>query len=437
MSYFAQFELPIGIWGLGREGISVSKFLTGVGHRVIAVDEQKSGRPEGLNQAAQFFFGSNALEQLLSCGQVVTSPGVPRVHPFRKQLESYGIVVTTGTNLWMRIHSQDMIGVTGTKGKSTTASLVHFLLNAGGVPTELGGNIGVPLTEITDLSAVTVAEMSSYQCAYLERSPRIAVITNLFQDHLPWHGSLAQYWLDKSNIFTRGAEVLICSSTTLEILKTLGVVFPSIVRTTDDELLSQLDPDLLPASLSAPHNIQNLKLAILAAAAVPGFKLNIKSTIEMIQNFKGLPHRLQVIAEHDGRVWVDDSLSTTPESVVAAVQSFTGRELILIVGGLDRGIDYQLLTLTLASRLPTVHVLCLPDNGLRMMAPYQALKPQFVHPVGSMAEAVELSSALSHPGTVIVMTPGAPSYNAYQNFEEKSHDFVQSVLSLGSSFKLC
>lgn len=424
-----QLEPVTGIWGLGREGLSVSRFLSRQGRRMLAVDEQDSLRPDGLAKEAEFYSGGS-LDRLLTCSVVVASPGVPRVHPFRQILESRGIEVTTATNLWMQDRAQNVVGVTGTKGKSTTSSLVLHLLQAGGVRSELGGNIGIPLTDITDPGGVTVAEMSSYQCAYLERSPRIAVVTNLYQDHLPWHGSLRQYWMDKCRIFTQGAQVLVCNLATLDALRGLGVALPSTVKTPDDPSVSGIDTMVLPASLSAPHNVENLKLALLAAAEVPGFELDLTRLAGILLQYKGLSHRLEEVSERDNRTWIDDSLSTTTESVVAAIESFDGRELVLIVGGMDRGIDYGPLEASVASRLPAIHVVCLPDNGLEMVATYRHANSELVHSAATMDDAVSLARKVSSPGSVIVMSPGAPSHNAYRNYEEKSQAYVRAVVSM-------
>lgn len=419
-----------GVWGVGREGLSATRFLTHQGHRVVAVDENGSPRPAGLADEVEFFSGAGALERLLDCSLVVVSPGIPRVHPFREALRTRGTEVTTATNLWLRANAQRTVGVTGTKGKSTTASLIHSLLNAGGVHSELGGNIGVPLTDVSGSGDVAVAELSSYQCAYLERSPRVAVVTNLYQDHLQWHGSVDQYWLDKSRIFTEGADVLVCTGATLAVIRKMGVAVPPTVRTPDEPYLNGIEAMTLPAAVSAPHNVENLKLALLAAREVSHFAPELPEAIDALAQFDALPHRLQVVTRRGGRTWVDDSLSTTGDSVIAAIESFPGRELVLIIGGLERGIDYSTLSAALEFRTPAIHLVCLPDNGPTIAAPHASVRPDLVHSAANMQDAVAIARRVSAADSVIILSPGAPSQNAYRSYEEKSDDFVRSVLSL-------
>lgn len=422
----------VGVWGMGREGVSVSNLLASEGNRVIAIDEHLLSRPDNLTSSVEFVPGAG-LERFLECDLVVASPGIPRVHPYRHVLESHRVKTTTATNLWMRTRTHDIVGVTGTKGKSTTSALINFLLNSAGIRSELGGNIGIPLTDISDPDAVVVAELSSYHCAYLEHSPRVAVVTSLFQDHLPWHGSLRQYWLDKARIFTEGAEVLICSRVTRDTLLTLGVDLPAKIRTSDAAALDHMQARLLPEALSAPHNVENLKLALLAVEEVSGFAVDLDSLYKSLPRFQALPHRLEVISRRDGRIWVDDSLSTTPESVVAAIESFVDRDLVLIVGGMDRGIDYSLLAAALFDRTPRIQVVCLPDHGLEMVASYQQAHASLVHSVQNMREAVEVARRVSGADSLIVLSPGAPSQNVYRNFEDKSLDFLSAVNDLPGS----
>lgn len=414
-----------GVWGAGLEGQSVAKQLIRDGRNVLVVDENPMTRPPGLPAEADFRAGLTALEMLSACDFIVASPGIPRVHPFRQRLADLGIVVTTSTALWMADHSDMVVGVTGTKGKSTTAALTHFILKTTGIENELAGNIGVPLTNITEPNTVVVAELSSYQCAYLNKSPRIAVITNLYQDHLPWHGSPEQYWLDKTRVFTEGAQTLICSPVTLQKLSQLDVRLPVTVRTTDK---NQFDVAAVPDFLRTAHGIENLKLAFLAAEAVISF--NYADMLAELPRYVGLPHRLQTVSERDGRTWVDDSLSTTGESVCAAINSFVGRELVLIVGGMDRGIDYSPLTSALATRVPAVKLVCMPDNGRSMVSAYMAANPELVLEAKTMEDAVLAARDLSGRGAIIVMSPGAPSQNMYKNFEEKSNHFIDALAKM-------
>ncbi len=412
----------VGVWGAGREGQAVARRLVTT-RRVVVVDENRVERPAGLVAGVDYQGGLAALDRLRDCSLVVASPGVPRVHPFRDVLSMLGIPVTSPTALWMSDHSQKTIGITGTKGKSTTAALTHYILDQTGIASQLAGNIGLPLSDITDRSVTVVAELSSYQCAYLDVSPRVAVITNLYQDHLPWHGGLDRYWLDKARIYSQGAEVLICSGRTLSILAGLKLPLPPTVQITEDVLLPQASLHLL-----GDHNVENLKLALLASETVGSFDRAV--ALERAKGFKSLPHRLETISNRDERVWVDDTLSTTAESVVAAVKSFPGRELVLIVGGLDRGIDYSPIVAALIECEPAVKLVCLPDNGLLIAGEYATVRPECVLSVATMGDAVLASRSFCRPGAVIILSPGAPSQNMYTDFEAKSADFASAIKAL-------
>ncbi len=421
----------IGMWGAGREGLSVCRYLDRRGVSVVLVDESARERPAGLPDSIDFRSGDGALDALADCAEVVISPGVPRVHPFRAALDDRGVSTTSATNLWMRDHTNDVIGVTGTKGKSTTSSLIHFLLTAGTVESQLAGNIGVPLTDLPDTDTVTVVEMSSYQCAFLARSPRVAVVTSLFQDHLPWHGSLRQYWLDKANVFARGAEVLVCNADTLEKFTELGVALPETVLLATDDVLAGIDVAELPTPLRATHNRENLALAILAARQIPGFTLSDADIAQALASFEALPHRLATISTFADRRWVDDTLATTTESVIAALSAFPTENVVLLAGGLERGIDYSALQELLARRTPNIRVVCLPDNGVDIVGPYRTDHPDLVHTATDLSDAVRIALEVSEPGTVVLLSPGAPSYNVYRDFEEKSEDFRRAVDALG------
>lgn len=260
----------VGIWGAGREGLAAARRYLANGHTVTVVSEADAPRPAALPADAVFYGGPAALSHLREADLVVISPGVPRVHPFRAELRD--IPQTSVTDAWLASHADHTIGVTGTKGKSTTSTLVHALLTAAGVQARLGGNIGVPLMGLGDSPEPTVAELSSYQCASITRSPRIAVVTNLFEDHLTWHGSREAYWRDKARIFDHGACLLVCTPETARQFTALGYTLPPL-RTPGAADHARIAPLALPEPLARPHNRANLVLALCAAEAWLGAEL--------------------------------------------------------------------------------------------------------------------------------------------------------------------
>jgi len=430
-----------GVWGAGREGKAAVEWLLDRGETDITVADEREDAtldiPEGANGHVRFFHGDDSLDHLLDCSIVIVSPGVPGVHGFRTTLSEWGIMVTSGTNLWMAHHGT-CIGVTGTKGKSTTTTLITALLNQCGVPARLAGNIGVPLLGLPDTDQTTVVELSSYQCASLTHSPTVAVIVNLYQEHLTWHGSLEAYWRDKCRIFTQGASTLIADKDTVAkihglAIDTSGLDVYSPTTETDDLIagaLALVNLDQLPLLFSSGPGVHNLSLAILAAQAW-GATVRAKDIARVVVDFTPLPHRLNLVSTACGREWYDDTLSTSAESVIAAAEALKSRPRILIVGGQSRGISYDGLNdYLLGQQDNPVRIITIPTNGPEMVSPYEQTHPDLVRHASSLADAVRLAASLGPDGSAIILTPGAPSYDLYPNYEAKSADYTASITSL-------
>jgi UDP-N-acetylmuramoylalanine--D-glutamate ligase len=327
---------------------------------------------------------------------------------------------------------QATIGVTGTKGKSTTTTLIGLLLDAAGLTTQVGGNIGVPLTELKQDADVTVAELSSYQCASLKISPRIAVITNLYEDHLTWHGSKHAYWQDKARIAGMGCETLVCDENTLMALNSINAKLPERIIMPDDLLRSRIKISELPKTLKLQQNLDNLHLAVLAADSWLSRQLTEQEIINATTAFHALPHRLEYVTSLDGVTWIDDTLSTIPESIIAASKAFAG-EITLLVGGEERGVNYSGLTKHLRERQPLAHLITIPSNGKRIASEYETLHADQVHHASDLEEAVLIAASIAKQGSTIVLSPGAPSYDHFKNFEQKSATFVKAINGLGKT----
>ncbi len=430
-----------GIWGGGREGHAALAYLNQRYGRpaLIVADENPTLDWPDLTANARLFRGPDALPRLFDTDRVVVSPGVPGVHPFRQALSERGILLTSGTDLWMADHAPQAIGVTGTKGKSTTASLITALLQRGGAAARLAGNIGLPLLSLPDFPGTTVTELSSYQCHSLTRSPRVAVIVNLYQEHLTWHGSLESYWADKCRIFTQGAHSLIADVETLDTIAGLGLSTAGLrVVTPADEVHALIDaamaavgPDRLSLLFSSGPGVHNLALAVCAVQAW-GVDVSQAALSDVIGGFEPLPHRLSLVSRARGRQWYDDSLSTSAESLVAAAKALEDGPRVLIVGGQSRGISYAIVNdylMTQSGNLP--YIITLPSNGPEIVARFEQSFPGQVAHAASLAEAVGLAAGLGPQGTSVILSPGAPSYDLYANYEAKSADFVDRIKDLG------
>lgn len=428
----------VGIWGLGREGMSMAAVAAAAGAaRIVAVDD--AGRvpfttPQGID-GLEVFRGPEHLALLRTCDVVFVSPGVPWRQPAFADLRTSGVRVSSAADWFVTRFAAQTIGVTGTKGKSTTASFLGHLLRAVGVDAVVAGNIGTPLSDLEPAPGqVVVAEVSSQQAALLTASPAVAVITNLFSDHLDWHGDPAAYHAAKANVFRLGARALVCPPEVPTRLAAIGIdELPPTLR-----LVEPADVRPLPGQgvMSYPHNAVNGALAAAAAEVFTGAPVPAEVVDGAARDFAGLPHRLQTVrvtgpAEHPVR-WIDDTLATTGESVVAALRAMPPDATVaLIVGGMDRRLDYRQVDEHLCSGVTNVTLIQSPSNGARIGERFAAAHPERTHLVDSLEAAVRTAAAV--PGVdVVLLSPGAASYDLFANYEAKGAAFAGFVDGLSS-----
>ena len=429
----------IGVWGAGREITSLAaqlaKCLPSARIAVAVFDEpplQDVG--ETLRTpAVQVVSSGEASAALAGCDVLVRSPGVSIYRPELIALRDAGLPVTTATALWLAERGGDgVIGVTGTKGKSTTAALAAHVARAAGRTVQLAGNIGVPALDLLDedVAEVTVVELSSYQLADLSTGPEVAVITNLFREHTDWHGSEDAYRADKLRILgLPGVRVAVVGEREERIarahpdieVEVFGV--PGGWEPADGGITLHGESKFARADLPlhGEHNALNLCAALTALEAL-GVELPADLS-HALADFRPLAHRLETVLGRDGVTWVDDSISTTPESALAALASFPGRDVVLIGGGQDRGQDYAGLGRALAERGATV--IGVPSTGPRLIASAREAGAEQERAVeaSDLAEAVELARGLAQGGGVVLLSPAAPSYDFFVNFEERGERF--------------
>jgi UDP-N-acetylmuramoylalanine--D-glutamate ligase len=410
----------VALWGLGRE----TRALQGQLERrlpsteIIGVLDDQTPAQEA--------------EALLDRADVlVRSPGVSIYKPLIRHALSSGVTVTTATGLWLAERGgRQVIGVTGTKGKSTTATVIAHLLGQVG-EIELAGNIGRPVIDLLGAPAEVwvVCELSSYQIADLTVGPEVAVLTNLYREHTDWHGSEAQYRADKLRLFALpGVRAKVGVTDALEVAgdDPPAVDAPGWHLDADGSVcLGEtvvLTPNQIP--LRGRHNAQNVATALEAITAAG---LPIAPLPDALEGLAALPHRLQTVcSETDSVEWVDDSIATTPESTIAALRAFSGRPVVLIAGGQDRDQEMSELARLLGGRAEPTALILLPDTGARLGAEASAagLPQHRISQVHDMREAVALARASLTAGTVVLLSPAAPSYNAYRDFEERGEHFA-------------
>lgn len=371
--------------------------------------------------------GPHYLDGIASFDVIVQSPGIPPCPALSAVREK----CTSGTQLFLDT-IQDTgaitIGVTGSKGKSTTASLIHAILKEGGKESILLGNIGEPsISHIADITneTIVVLEMSSYQLMLLTRSPAVAVITSFFPEHLDYHGSLHAYREAKTNItrfqsaadhvFYRGG-----SPECEEIARhSAGTTHP-------------YHPHDAPLRIEDTHLIGEHNLANIAGAFLVATHMGIPKEvcIRAIKAFRGLPHRLQDIGMHHGIRWIDDAISTTPESSVAALKAIGTDVSTIILGGQDRGLDFSVLATEL-TRYDHMNVILFPGSGPRIREAIIAREHGGVRMTDatSMEEAVAIAKRETESGKICLLSTASPSYGMFKNFEEKGDRFQACVLS--------
>jgi UDP-N-acetylmuramoylalanine--D-glutamate ligase len=352
-----------------------------------------------------------------------------------------GVPVTTATALWLAERGgANVVGVTGTKGKSTTAAMLAHLLGACGHRTMLAGNIGVPALDLLDVDpdAIAVVELSSFQIADLDTGPRIALVTNVYREHLDWHGSVERYRSDKLRLLDLPGVELCVLGHRDEVLRDLppGTAARRWFGTPDgwdvdaDGAL-MLGTELRLAADEVPlrgvHNALNACAALTAVEA-----LGIRpAPAEALAGFEPLAHRLETVAEAGGVMWVNDSISTTPESTLAALESFGAEPVILLAGGQDREQDFAALARELARRawVPNADakLVAMPTTGPRLLAEARAAGLPASHAIeaAGLTEAVAEARTLAVPGAVVLLSPAAPSFDRFRDFEERGERFAE------------
>lgn len=428
----------VGVWGAGREARSfaaqLARRLPSARIAVVALDAEPGADVRALLDApdARVVVGEQVVPALSDCDAVVRSPGVSIHRSELRALRESGVPVATATGLWLAERGgRGVIGITGTKGKSTTSALTAHLARAAGVQVRLAGNIGVPALDLLDQpDELAVIELSSYQIADLETGPQVAVVTNLFPEHVDWHGSDAVYRAEKLRLLALpGVEIAVVDARDPELVAAVPAGLPTRPFGVPDgwhvtpEGVARDGATAAPLAalpLRGEHNALNVCAAL---AALEAFGIAPPPLPDALAGFVALPHRLEVVGEHGGVTWVDDSISTTPESTLAALSSFPDQDLVLIGGGQDRGQDYAQLGRALAAR--GAAVLGLPSTGARLVAAARAagVPAERAIEVPDMAAAVASTAALAGPGAAVLLSPAAPSYDTYRNFEERGDHF--------------
>jgi UDP-N-acetylmuramoylalanine--D-glutamate ligase len=435
-------DLPgrrVGIYGLGTEGEAGLRACQARGIEPVLVDDAAAGRPPRPDGRSVLSRAEGGLEALAGCDVVIKSPGISPYEPAVRSLVQAGVAVVGGLGLWMQEADRSrVVAVTGTKGKSTTTTILGHLLRGLGHRCLVGGNIGVPPFDpviAAEKYDYWVIEVSSYQATDIATSPPVVGLTSLNPDHLPWHQhEVETYYRDKLSLCSRPGALWTVANGDSELIRARRDQLGPQVRWVhaDDA------PDgrwMEPLQLLGVHNRRNALIAreLLRLLAVPGAE-DDAALRAAAEGFAGLESRLQVIGSVGEVSFVDDGLSTNVLPTLAAVEAFAERRVALIVGGQDRGIDYAPLAEGLRAReAAPVLVLTVPDNGPRIR---QTLLETGVGPAVTVVEAADLQDAVeqgytwARPDGVVLLSPAAPSFGRFRDYRHRGEAFAAAMTTV-------
>ena len=431
----------VAIWGYGREGRSALAALRWRLPRqplTVFCSPDEAAALHDMQDPALDIQTTVDAAALARFEIVIKSPGISPYTSPAVDAALEGVRFVGASGLWFaEPKAGRRICITGSKGKSTTTALVAHLLRAAGHRTALAGNIGLPLLELLDVQPPPddwAIELSSYQAGEA-RDVDVAVVLNLFPEHLDWHGTEARYFADKLALVTKGLPRIAVLNAGDPRLAEFDVPAGTRVAWFNhgdgwhlrDNLLHRgatavLDTRHLP--LPGRHNRLNLCAAL---AAVEAAGLDAVALAPSVATFRPLPHRLQSLGLRQGIESVDDSISTTPHASLAALDCYRGRRVAILVGGYDRGLDWGVFAERMAMEPPAA-VVTMGQNGPRV---FDKLKPlalgdRFVlAEAGDMEEAVKLGLQALGQNGVLLLSPGAPSFPRYRDYTERGRHFAR------------
>ena len=421
------------VWGLGTEGRANVRKLRSLGVEPVLVDD----RPERIADEPVLPTAGEGLDAMLACDVVVKTPGISRRRPEVERLEAAGVSVVGGLGLWLQeADLERVVCITGTKGKSTTTSIAAHLAVGLGQRVFAGGNLGSPPYDPdapTDVD-LWIIETSSYQAADVAVSPPVVAVTALAPDHLPWHGDETTYYEEKLSLCHQpGARLTVASAASPLLAEHRDLLGPEV---------RWISADTWPPSWAAPlglrgtHNLVNAGIAraCLEALGVPG--ANDEDALSRAAGgFGALESRLEIVTRVDGVDFVDDSLSTNVLPAIAALDAFADRRVALIAGGQDRDLDYAPLAQALARRSQPTLVLTVYTTGPKIQRAIEdhPSASTVATPCDGLAEAVSRGFDWARPDGVVLLSPAAASFDAFEDYRHRARVFREAIAALPGS----
>ncbi len=416
----------ISIVGYGKEGKSTYNFIRKYlpNQKLTIIDNNDKlieNNPElREDENLDFVLGIDALNNLKIYDVIIKAPGVK----FKDlDISEFKDKITSELDLALRFFKNNIIGITGTKGKSTTTSLIYKVFKEQNYDAYLLGNIGIPIFDYIDQineKSKLIIEMGAPQLEFITASPHISIVLNLFEEHLDYFGTKDKYFLSKMNAFKYQNEndygFYLGSNETLNNYILKGNYKSKLYNISD----MKIDNDFITLNnkklyninderlLLGKHNLSNI-MFVLYLSEVLGLDLN--KTIKTINTFEGLEHRMEYVGIFNGIKFYNDAIATIPDACINACETLNPDTLIF--GGMDRGIDYSDL-IEYFNKSKISNFICMPDTGYKIS---DKLKNKNVYKIENLKDAVAKAKEVTKK--ICVMSPAAPSYNAFKNFEEK------------------
>jgi len=462
--FFSGKRVTVMGLGLNDGGAGTVRFLSEMGTKEIIVTDLKTEKELQPSLKAlrdirgiRYVLGGHQERDFVETDLVIKNPGLSWTNPFVQIADSHGIPVTLDAGIFFDLCSVPIIGVTGTKGKTTTASLIaHLLEESGRQVVRVGiGQISV-LGELKKIQAesVVVFELSSWRLSVLSRiqkSPLLSVVTNIYPDHQNYYGGMEAYVEDKKNIFrfqSSGAVVLNANNSWTQAMATdapAGVIWFSKAAQASSDGFTLLGDRIIEAqsgyqeevaclagtSLIGEHNYDN---ALAAVAVARTFGVKPVAVQKGLLSFRGVPHRLELVGTRKGIQFYNDSAATIPEAVIAALESFS-EPVYLIVGGSDKELHFNRLAEVILDRVKGI--VFLKGTGtekllreLETLFAQRKAESQKWIVVESMGKAVELAARNAEKGDVVLLSPGAASFGLFKNEFDRGDQFREQVQAL-------
>ncbi|TSC89162.1 MAG: UDP-N-acetylmuramoylalanine--D-glutamate ligase [Parcubacteria group bacterium Gr01-1014_3] len=414
--------MKIAILGFGREGKAVFKFLSARGGSSFGgkKNKYKKATIEVLDQK----HGQDYLKDLDTFDLVFRSPGVPYNRPEIQRAIKNGVKFSSVTKLFFELCPAKVIGITGTKGKGTTATLLYKILKASGADVHLAGNIGKPAIDILPKlrnSSTVILELSSFQLQDLGQSPPISIVTETFEDHMDAHKSVKEYLDAKTNIARHQ--------------KKDDVIF----YFADSDWAKKIALKSPAKKIAVYGGSFGLKKNFVMAATVAAYLgVDRKFIVRTLKNFPGIKHRMELVAENCGVRFYNDSASTNPRTTAAAILEFTNTlnakpyPLVLIAGGKDKNLDYAPLATTLANTSHVKTVILLGENKNKV---FEKLKIENLKLKIELADDLEIAVKNAYQsakiyGGAVLFSPGAASFDMFKDYQDRGEQFKEIVKKL-------